>query len=155
MAINFLNAFLVTMNFQTFFEHFEHCQILDMYALKCQHCTHHIVSLSNCHHSIAALQCKEGMFYRSLTSPCRNTCENPNAENECNLPQTEGCVCPSRTILKGGKCIPYTDCGKNAIALLVQLFSHILLKISYTLLSPINYWLVTFPSVARISLYWN
>ena len=65
---------------------------------------------SNQYYSVAGIDCGEAVYER-LGSACPATCSNPNAPNECTLPDTEVCSCPSGKLMDGNKCIDSTECG--------------------------------------------
>ena len=51
-------------------------------------------------------------MYKQETSACNPTCANPDAPEQCNLPDTENCVCKnSLDIFHQGKCVAAATCG--------------------------------------------
>ena len=61
---------------------------------------------------LAAGQCDDGMVFREVTSACNPTCSNPDAPEQCNLPDTENCVCENELdIVHEGKCVAASTCG--------------------------------------------
>ena len=61
----------------------------------------------------SAFSCPNGTDYEFSTPACYATCGNPNAPEECHLPNTEGCVCPDTTMVVDQEqgCINATTCG--------------------------------------------
>ena len=49
------------------------------------------------------MECGPEMEYRQKTSACNPTCANPDAPEQCNLADTENCVCldPGHIIYEG------------------------------------------------------
>jgi hypothetical protein len=45
-----------------------------------------------------------GFVYKTSVS-CTNTCDNPTANQNCLDPPVDGCTCPDKTYLNGGKCV--------------------------------------------------
>ena len=55
------------------------------------------------------MDCADGMTYKANTTGCPATCDYPFAPEECNLPNTEMCVCPEGQFDNNGECV--TTCG--------------------------------------------
>ena len=52
------------------------------------------------------------MIYKKEVSACNPTCTNPDAPEQCNLPDTENCVCVLDTmVVEQGVCVMAETCG--------------------------------------------
>ena len=60
--------------------------------------------------SFVALTCTGDFVYKTTVS-CTNTCDNPTATQNCQDPPVDGCTCPDKTYLNGGKCVTIEKCG--------------------------------------------
>ncbi|CAC5407893.1 Hemicentin-1 [Mytilus coruscus] len=84
-----------------------HCPTLQRTAYECsQH--GYIVKWRNL--KFCPLTCKDDFVYKTSVS-CTNTCDNPIATQNCQDPPVDGCTCPDKTYLKGGKCVHLDKCG--------------------------------------------
>ena len=57
------------------------------------------------------MDCPSGMSYEAVTSACHVTCENPLAETECALPDTEACKCAEGKVYHQRTCQDPQVCG--------------------------------------------
>ena len=46
-----------------------------------------------------------------------NTCDNPTANQNCLDPPVDGCTCPDKTYLNGGKCVTMDKCGSCSLTI--------------------------------------
>ncbi|CAC5407900.1 unnamed protein product [Mytilus coruscus] len=83
------------------------CQTLESTALACSQHGYRVKwrSLKFC-----PLTCTGDFVYKTTVS-CTNTCDNPTATKNCQDPPVDGCTCPDKTYLNGGKCVPIEKCG--------------------------------------------
>ena len=51
------------------------------------------------------------MTYHAEASACHVTCQNPLAETECGLPDTEACKCPKGKVFHKMSCQDPRVCG--------------------------------------------
>lgn len=49
-------------------------------------------------------------MYNFNGSACANTCRNPHAADNCDLPNTETCECPQGQVFHNGQCIQANRC---------------------------------------------
>ncbi|XP_071121949.1 mucin-6-like isoform X4 [Mytilus edulis] len=83
------------------------CQTLESTALACSQHGYRVKwrSLKFC-----PLTCTGDFVYKTTVS-CTNTCDNPTATQNCQDPPVDGCTCPDKTYLNGGKCVTIEKCG--------------------------------------------
>ena len=55
-------------------------------------------------------------MYKTSVS-CTNTCDNPTANQNCLDPPVDGCTCPDKTYLNGGKCVTMDKCGSCSLTI--------------------------------------
>ena len=65
---------------------------------------------------LTALKCNGGFVYKTSVS-CTNTCDNPTANQNCLDPPVDGCTCPDKTYLNGGKCVTMDKCGSCSLTI--------------------------------------
>lgn len=57
-----------------------------------------------------ALTCSNGMVRAASASPCLPSCDNSDADKECDKPYREVCVCPAGQLLFRGRCVSICGC---------------------------------------------
>ncbi|XP_047466074.1 alpha-tectorin-like [Mugil cephalus] len=87
------------------------CQALNVYASQCQQNGIQLPSWRS--PGFCEIPCPANSHFESSGTGCPPTCVNPNATQNCPLPNQESCVCDSGYILSGGVCVPYDQCGCN------------------------------------------
>ena len=61
---------------------------------------------------ILALECGVGMTYKPQYTPCYATCGEPDAPEQCGLPNIEVCACTNPLdVLINGECVSAQNCG--------------------------------------------
>ena len=61
--------------------------------------------------SFAAPKCGPNKKFVEDASQCPNTCDNLEAEKDCDEEPQMGCVCEKDYVLSGFDCVPKKDCG--------------------------------------------
>uniref|UniRef100_H2ZC78 TIL domain-containing protein n=1 Tax=Ciona savignyi TaxID=51511 RepID=H2ZC78_CIOSA len=60
---------------------------------------------------IAIPTCPSNSTYQGCTSSCPNTCNSPNAEDNCQSALIEGCECDYNHVWSGNRCVLESECG--------------------------------------------
>ncbi|XP_052064817.1 zonadhesin-like isoform X3 [Mytilus californianus] len=84
-----------------------HCPTYQRTAFEC---SQHGYNVKWRNFKFCPLTCKDDFVYKTSVS-CTNTCDNPTATQNCQDPHVDGCTCPDKTYLKGGKCVTIDKCG--------------------------------------------
>ncbi|VDI36930.1 Hypothetical predicted protein, partial [Mytilus galloprovincialis] len=84
-----------------------HCPTLQHTAYECSQHGYMVKWRTS---KICPLNCTGEFVYNTSVS-CTNTCENPRSTQNCQDPPVDGCTCPDKTYLNGGKCVFIDNCG--------------------------------------------
>eukprot|EP00057_Strongylocentrotus_purpuratus_P023396 XP_011677870.1 PREDICTED: uncharacterized protein LOC100889795 [Strongylocentrotus purpuratus] len=91
-----------------------HCDSLEAYVTRCENRN---INLMPWRQTVGCvMECDSNMVYEECASACPATCQNPTAQENCNLPCVERCVCEAGFILKAGRCVPMAQCFSQSPA---------------------------------------
>uniref|UniRef100_A0A3Q3WZY4 VWFD domain-containing protein n=1 Tax=Mola mola TaxID=94237 RepID=A0A3Q3WZY4_MOLML len=85
------------------------CEALNTYASQCQQNGIQLPSWRS--EGFCEISCPTNSHFESQGTGCPATCVNPNAPQNCPLPDQESCICNSSYILSAGVCVPHAECG--------------------------------------------
>ncbi|XP_063074849.1 IgGFc-binding protein-like [Engraulis encrasicolus] len=85
------------------------CQALNVYAAQCQQEGIQLGSWRS--EGFCEIPCPANSHYESEGTGCPASCSNPNAPQNCPLPNQESCICDSGYVLSAGECVRQSDCG--------------------------------------------
>ncbi|KAK7068065.1 hypothetical protein SK128_008390 [Halocaridina rubra] len=89
------------------------CDTIQAYARQCKRLGVPIPGwrkISKC----GGMECPHGAEYMDCAPPCRPTCRNPTADPDCYIRRCRaGCICPPKTVLHRGTCIPVHECPRR------------------------------------------
>ncbi|ELU09440.1 hypothetical protein CAPTEDRAFT_77904, partial [Capitella teleta] len=55
--------------------------------------------------------CQAHSTFVERASACQPSCTEPNADENCDQPDQEACVCDKGFIMSGVECVPVEECG--------------------------------------------
>ncbi|XP_062388334.1 IgGFc-binding protein-like isoform X3 [Sardina pilchardus] len=85
------------------------CQALNVYASQCQQEGIQLGQWRS--QGFCEIPCPTNSHFESQGTGCPATCSNPNAPQNCPLPNQESCICNAGYVLSGGECVRQNDCG--------------------------------------------
>ncbi|KAK2145704.1 hypothetical protein LSH36_662g04064 [Paralvinella palmiformis] len=85
--------------------------LCDAIAAYAEVCKEHGVIISWRSDELCAPTCLPHSYFSDLVTSCPNTCTDPTAAVNCQLPQVSGCVCDPGLLLSGDLCVQPEMCG--------------------------------------------